>query len=323
MNTNLRKLSMDIYNGVKNFSMADGTQKDANDVVRELILDKCNGTWSYRNFERIKNDVFEIIEEMITVQSNELTRATFEPFTAFKEVGFGELVEFELDDDELFEVSVIANGHDNLYRQRIINNKVSTKAFDLGVAIYNDMDEFMMGKIDWTKLVDRCARSLNKKIAEIIGSTFASGYDSIRTDLKTEGAMDESKLVELCQKVGKDATIYGTKLALSKIPSIAAFPTDASDVRTKGYVQQFRGVSCVELENHYDKDSKKWALANDTLYIVPSGGKVVCVALEGDAWIIDDTSGSRKDRQIEYSLTRRIHVGLAVSQNYGAYKINA
>lgn len=324
MKENIRQLALDIYNKkVASFTKEDGTKMDANEALRELLLQHCGGKWSYRAFNRVSNEFFEIIEEIITDETNELTLSVFEPIMDFKVVGYGEKVEFTVDDNQLFEVSIIANGTDNLYRQRIINGKVPTQAFDLGVAIYNDWDEFMAGKIDWTKLVNRVVRSMNAKIAELVGQTFAKGYDTIGSELKVEGTMKEESLVELCEKVGAGATIYGTKLALSKIPSIQGYVTDADDIRNEGYLKKFRGIDCVELENHYDKDAKKFSLPNDTLYIVPAGGKVLVGAFEGDAHVYEDTNGTRKDRQIEYFLTRRLHIGLAVASRYGAYKVTA
>ena len=48
-------------------------------------------------------------------------------------------------------------------------------------------------------------------------------YDNAHTNLKVTGAVDESKLLELCEKVGKNSVIYGTRLALNKVPGLQAY----------------------------------------------------------------------------------------------------
>lgn len=326
MNTDLKTLALDIYkNKVKTFTKEDGTVIDANDALRQLFDAKTGGDRSYRAFNKIKDEFFEILEVLITEGTSTISREIFKDIMVFKDTAYGEKPEFIAETPELFDVSVVAASNDNIRRERVFNNHIPTVAFDLGLKTYTEYDAFMLGRIDLNALIDKVIASFNKRVAEKIGEVFSKAYDNISVaELKvTHTTVDEAKLLELCEKVGEGAVIYGSKLALSKIPSIAAYAVDSDDVRNVGYVRQFKGVKCVELENVYNKDTKSFAIANDTLFVIPNGDKIIYGGFEGDAYVIDnlDNPTARLDRQLELTYVRRLHLGIGVTNRYGAYKI--
>jgi hypothetical protein len=326
MNTDLKTLALDIYkNKVKTFTKEDGTVIDANDALRQLFDAKTGGDRSYRAFNKIKDEFFEILEVLITEGTSTISREVFKDIMVFKDTAYGEKPEFIAETPELFDVSVVAASNDNIRRERVFNNHIPTVAFDLGLKTYTEYDAFMLGRIDLNALIDKVIASFNKRVAEKIGEVFSKAYDNISVaELKvTHTTVDEAKLLELCEKVGEGAVIYGSKLALSKIPSIAAYAVDSDDVRNVGYVRQFKGVKCVELENVYNKDTKSFAIANDTLFVIPNGDKIIYGGFEGDAYVIDnlDNPTARLDRQLELTYVRRLHLGIGVTNRYGAYKI--
>lgn len=326
MNTDLKTLALDIYkNKVKTFTKEDGTVIDANDALRQLFDAKTGGDRSYRAFNKIKDEFFEVLEVLITEGTSTISREVFKDIMVFKDTAYGEKPEFIAETPELFDVSVVAASNDNIRRERVFNNHIPTVAFDLGLKTYTEYDAFMLGRIDLNALIDKVIASFNKRVAEKIGEVFSKAYDNISiAELKvTHTTVDEAKLLELCEKVGEGAVIYGSKLALSKIPSIASYAVDSDDVRNVGYVRQFKGVKCVELENVYNKDTKSFAIANDTLFVIPNGDKIIYGGFEGDAYVIDnlDNPTARLDRQLELTYVRRLHLGIGVTNRYGAYKI--
>ena len=326
MNTDLKTLALDIYkNKVKTFTKEDGTVIDANDALRQLFDAKTGGDRSYRAFNKIKDEFFEILEVLITEGTSTISREVFKDIMVFKDTAYGEKPEFIAETPELFDVSVVAASNDNIRRERVFNNHIPTVAFDLGLKTYTEYDAFMLGRIDLNALIDKVIASFNKRVAEKIGEVFSKAYDNISVaELKvTHTTVDEAKLLELCEKVGEGAVIYGSKLALSKIPSIASYAVDSDDVRNVGYVRQFKGVKCVELENVYNKDNKSFYISNDTLFVIPNGDKIIYGGFEGDAYVIDnlDNPTARLDRQLELTYVRRLHLGIGVTNRYGAYKI--
>lgn len=325
MDTNaLRQLSMDLYHK----RVVEFSEKEANDRLRTYIKDEiCGGEWKPYTFLQHKYEIYEVMSELLTTTTAELSRDMFEHIAQFKDTELGDRIEFIVENPELYEVSVIASGTNDLLRQKLINGKAQTTSFDLGVKIYAEFNEFMTGRIDWDKCVEKVAKSFNVAIAELIAKEWKTAYDTVSSDLKVTGDIDENKLVELVQKVesqgqGK-AIIYGSKTALAKIPNITTLEANAREDREKGYVSMFKGTECVELQNKYDLATKKWVLENDILFIVPSEVKPILIGFEGDAFVMDDETGERLDRQVEYEMTRKVHLGVLKNQVYGIYDYSA
>lgn len=325
MDTNaLRQLSMDLYHK----RVVEFSEKEANDRLRTYIKDEiCGGEWKPYTFLQHKYEIYEVMSELLTTTTAELSRDMFEHIAQFKDTELGDRIEFIVENPELYEVSVIASGTNDLLRQKLINGKAQTTGFDLGVKIYAEFNEFMTGRIDWDKCVEKVAKSFNVAIAELIAKEWKTAYDTVSSDLKVTGDIDENKLVELVQKVesqgqGK-AIIYGSKTALAKIPNITTLEANAREDREKGYVSMFKGTECVELQNKYDLATKKWVLENDILFIVPSEVKPILIGFEGDAFVMDDETGERLDRQVEYEMTRKVHLGVLKNQVYGIYNYSA
>lgn len=325
MDTNaLRQLSMDLYHK----RVVEFSEKEANDRLRTYIKDEiCGGEWKPYTFLQHKYEIYEVMSELLTTTTAELSRDMFEHIAQFKDTELGDRIEFIVENPELYEVSVIASGTNDLLRQKLINGKAQTTGFDLGVKIYAEFNEFMTGRIDWDKCVEKVAKSFNVAIAELIAKEWKTAYDTVSSDLKVTGDIDENKLVELVQKVesqgqGK-AVIYGSKTALAKIPNITTLEANAREDREKGYVSMFKGTECVELQNKYDLATKKWVLENDILFIVPSEVKPILIGFEGDAFVMDDETGERLDRQVEYEMTRKVHLGVLKNQVYGIYNYSA
>ena len=45
------------------------------------------------------------------------------------------------------------------------------------------------------------------------------------------------------------------------------------------------------------------------------------VGFEGKAFVLEDKSGARNDREVEYLFTRRVHIGVVKAVNFGRYDI--
>ena len=324
MNKDLRQLSIDLYHGnVTEFSV-----REANDMLRNYIKDEiCGGEFNPYTFMDNKYKIFALMSELLTVTTSELSRDMFEHIAQFKDTALGDRIVFEVENPDLYEVSVIASGTNDLLRQKLVNGKAQTTGFDLGVKIYAEFNEFMTGRIDWDKCIEKVGKSFNVKIAEIIGAEWKKAYDSLTGELRVTGVLNEDKLVDLIQKVESQGqgkvTIYGSKTALAKIPSIETLEINAREDREKGYVSMFKGTECVELANKYDLATQKWALDNDVLFIVPSETKPLLIGFEGDAYVLEDNTGTRLDRQLEYLMTRKVHLGVLKSQVYGIYNYSA
>lgn len=299
----------------------------AEDKLRKLVLNEMGGTWDYYTFQDNKYKVFAILSEILTESTSRVLREVFEPFCEFRDFELGDTVEFTVEDDRLFEVSVVATDNNNLLRQKLMNRKVPMTASELGVKIYAPFTAWLAGRISLEKLVDRVQKSVQQDMVRRIGNAFVSAYGQCHANLVESGTVTRDALSLLCAKVDGlglgDPVIYGTKTALAKIPALEGFVLDGEDLRNNGYLKMFEGMKCVELKNTFNKETGKFGLGDDEhLYIVPSGmTKPIMVGFEGKAFVLEDKTGARNDREVEYLFTRRVHIGVVKAVNFGRYDI--
>lgn len=322
--TDMEKLAKDIYYGTVDTAEFSST-KEAEDRLREKILEKVGGTWDEWAFSKNYVEVFQILSESLTVTTSELLRSTFEPFCEFRDLAYGDTIEWEVDDDKLFDVAVVADEHNNFRRQRLMGRKVPMTAFPLGVKIYTQWSLWITGRINFQAMINKVAASMEREIVNRINNAFIGAYSAAPTVLQASGTVTRDALSELCEKVAGlgvgDVTIYGTKTALSKIPGIEALEIDGTDRRNYGYLKVFEGYPCVDLKNTFNKKTG-FGLSNDKLFVVPSTVKPIFVGFEGPGYVTtDSTVLPRLDRELEYLFQRKVHIGAVKPNDFGVYNI--
>jgi len=322
--TDLQKLSLDIAKGkVEKCIMTEGS-----DVIREAILDACgmeNG-WDVYKFQQNKYEVYRILSETITVAISELMIDKYRDWVDFKDTALGDIAEFRVTNNDLFKVGLVADGTNELRRQKLLQGRLAMTGFPMGVKIYAEFLDFMMGKIDWQDLVNRVAKSMDNKVAELIVKQIESAYNGLDTKYVQSGSYDEEKLMDLVARVeaktGEKVAIFGTKKALAKLRKgeIATMAVaDKDDIRNHGYVTVLQGTPVVEIPQTLDQKGD-FALSADMLFIVPQGTKMIKLGFEGDAYISEiNDPATRMDQQMEYLITRKVQLGVVKASYYGVY----
>jgi hypothetical protein len=319
--TDIQKIARDCYTGnVEKYS-----KNAANDVLRAEIIERVGGEWNYYNFQKNKWDVYALIGEMISANVSRLSAETFADFCEVKDFALGDRVEFTVKNNDLFKVANIADGINSTRRQRLMGKRIPTTAFKLAIAIYEELDRFLAGRIDWRAMVDNVSASFNQEIANQIAKAMEGAYEQLNSNFVKSGSYSDKELQTLIAKVeaatGQKVTIYGTAEALANVEGADAL-IDKEDTRNFGFVQLFNGTKMVKINNVYDENTDKWALRNDVLYIIPAGEKIVRLGFEGDVTILEDTTGtSRDDQQIEMLLMRKMHLGILSTAKFGFYEM--
>lgn len=321
--TELQQLSYDAYNGkVDKFSV-----QDAETLIREKLVECVGGKWNYRQFKKNEHDFYALIEELITINLSNLTVEQFDEWVEVKDFELGDKIEFRVENTNLFQVGNIATGTNTIRRQRMLDSKLPTTAYKMSIAIYEEFDKFLAGRIDWTRLVDKVGKSFNREVALQISRAVQNAYSSIHANLKYEGTYSDAQLSKLVSKVkgicGTEVAIYGVSDAIENIVGAECL-ADLADRRAYGYVKEFKGTKVIELPQTYDAINDKWGVRNDILYVVPAGERIVRLGFEGQATVIENTDGTaRNDQQIEYKFQRMMHLGVLSTARFGAYVITA
>lgn len=319
--TDIQKLALDCYNGkVENFSVRDGE-----DTLRNEILNIVGGEWDYYSYQENKHKIFRLISEVLTIKVNELTTESFAEFCEVRDYALGDKVEFTVKNTDLFKVANIADGKNSTRRQRLLGKKVPTVAYKLAVAIYEEFDRFLAGRINWKEMVDAVAASFQHEIAMQISNAIQTAYTTTHENLKVSSNYSDAELKKLIAKVkgatGQEVVIYGTPTALGQVEGAGAV-ADLNDKREFGYTRIFDGVKMLELPQVYDVEANKFGVKENLLLIVPVGERLVKLGFEGQLMTIENTDGTvRDDQQIEFFMQRKMHLGVLVASRFGAYEI--
>lgn len=325
--TDLQKLSLDVYEGkVENYSLEDGEN-----AIRNAIKEACGGEWNYYSFMDNKYKVFQVMAEVLAISNGALLNNAFDEFVEIRDTALGDEPEFIIEDHELFRVSVMANGTNDIRRQGIFQNRLALTTFDLGIKIYAEFDQFMAGRVNWARAVNKVALSFQNKIGEIIYNTIMNTYSGLVAPYQISGTFDPANLTEIIAHVeastGKKAIIYGTKRALAKIPFSGNYYEYLSrdmknELNQNGFLRMFDGTVCVELPQAHIPKISEFAVRDDFLLIVPNGEKIVKLVFEGEPFVNDVSGEIRNDRQIEYLFTRKVGIGILKANQYGIMKLS-
>lgn len=312
-------------NNVTSFFSEARTPQEVDQMIRgafleELGTDKMDNIYTY---QENKYKIFRILTETVSPTINARLEDTMGRLAEVRNVSWGDATVFDIENADLFEVAVIADGTANLRRQRLDNGKVDVTMNTLGVSIYEEFYRFLAGRVNWGQMVDKVARSFEHRIATLAYDAIYGSYDNLDARYKYTGTFDESAVLEVLQAVeahGGNAVIVGTKAALAKIKPEYVGGATKDGYNALGYVGVFNGYETIELAQSYKPGTDEFALSTTDLLILPNGAdKLVKIVHEGDAIIQDKQNDS--DLTIEHTFIKKVGVGLAVAKNYGIVKL--
>jgi hypothetical protein len=324
----ISKLAIDIYRGnVTQYS----TKEKANEVLRNALIDLGNGqkVMNEKFFRKNKYEIFEIIEEVLVELVSEGFEGQFNDFVEYRNLALGDTNEFYVpNDDELFEIAMISDGNGNLRRQRIEAGSsflVSTNTY--GVKIYEEFNRFLAGRIDWTEMINRIARSFNFKLANDIAQAVYDSFDKLSATYGINSALDIAKLTELAQHVeaanrGAEVAIFGTKMALAKIDPTYVSDSMKEQRNNVGYYGRLNGFDLREIKQGHKVGTDDWIIDNDFLMVLPNvDNKFIKIVNEGEAFIQENPGGKSADQSLEYLFTMKMGIAILPSRRYGIYRI--
>lgn len=327
---NIIKLATDLaMNKVKEFST-----EESNDVLRSAFCDLL-GMESYdakisrRAFRKHKTEIFEIIEEVLDTNLDADLRNQFEDWVEYRNLARGDKPSFYTPDDQAFKVAIISDGNQNLLRQRVrAGQSITVETDNYGVKIYEELDRFLAGNIDWSAMVKGVADAFALQIRDNIMTAIVNNFPEVGAEYKdtTIGAVpDEKKIITLAQRVSartrQNVAIYGTKLALHAIqPEITSDAQDG-ERNANGYYGVIAGIPMYELEQSLVNGTDEFALKDDFILILPeTRDKMVKVINEGESYTDEVAPERNASMDMEYIMTNRMGIAIIPSSVYGYAK---
>ena len=321
----VRDMAYDLYKG----RTANFDKETANNAIRNIILEAagCAEKWDMYTFMDNKYKVFAIMREILTPVVAEAVNNRFDAWVDIEDIALGDTKEFDVLNQDLFEIGYVADGTSELRRQELVNGKLAMTQFQLGAKLYTEFDDFRRGRVDFAEWIDRLGKSFEAKIGQIIVNAVEKAYDDLKAPFKVEGSLVEADIMELVQKVeaksGKQAVIYGTKSALAGLRKDATIlaEIDKEAISRKGFIETFLGTRLVEIPQVLDRKDE-FMLNDKMLFVIPEGTKIVKLLFEGDVDVVEvNNPATRMDMQFEYMFMRRLQLGVVKASVYGVYKI--
>ena len=324
----LHKLSVDLYNDrtlmYNEVSGDEAMRKIMADALGINVGDKI----SHYAWEKNKLEVFQILSVAVDAVLPTILTNQFDTLADVRNHTSGDKPRFEIEDNSLLRVGLIASGTQDLQRQELFGGSFTVDTDWYGAKVFVEFERFMAGNVNWQGLVDRIALSFTNKMQTQIYDAFAKSYDSVRAVRKQTGTYDEDKLVNIAQHVGtaaggKPVAVYGTLSALRKVSKTADMSGAMKDKMAKvGYLDNVGGLDLIALPQAYKAGTEEFAIDDNTLLVLPQGEKIVSVVLEGEAIMSDVDPMTNTAMQREFVTMKKYGLQVAKLAIYGMYKIS-
>ena len=302
---------------------------DVNESLREEMSTLCK---SYRDFQRNKNDIFQIIEETADEIVPNKVIAAMGAFAEIKQTANGVKAIFKQRVGKQRAKKFLTQvGLSGVYETfRLDSTTFELKAHAIGGAAYLDFERFLSGDENMTEYMDIIVEGLEDATYGEVQRALRAALNSAKRPTANKvsvSSFDSDKMAKLCATVknyGQGATIFApgefiVAMGPDAIASGKYSDVDIEDIRTKGKIGIFRGTLITELPQAYtDETNTETQIDPQLAYVLPTGGeKVVKIVFEGGTEIHEFEN---RDNSMEMHAYRKLGVAVLTHHNWGIYQ---
>lgn len=312
------------------FSLSEANEAVINGIVEFYGLKDA----SAREIRARQDEVFALVEETI----EELLPKAIEDVVG----GFVEVKTFARDAEPIFKtekvgksrarMSIVEGARGGIYRARRLDNRnfqVDVKVETVGAFV--TLEEILLGKVSLAELMANITngfveRIYVKSVQALRTAKTLAPQANVYTVQQGNAAANEAaldKLIRIASAYGTPV-IMGFRSAIAKINNGAGWTQtpnisskDAEDIRSRGFVNMYKGVPVVELPNYLvDETNQEFVFNEGDIFILPTEARPIKVAMKGDLHMeeVKHASGS-----MEQSAHRLVGVGLYLANNICVY----
>lgn len=309
------------------------TKKDLEDFLRSRINDDIlKGASLYQAYRRNNIVLFEIIEEIVNITiSNDLMEVPFvDNFVEFKNRAFGDKTAWYSEGKSYLTVASFAGNHWDTNREALDAGEEFTLEKEwVYIHIYDELERFLLGIINFEKFTDVIYKSFNKYIKERIYLQFQSVMDVVPTEFSAKGNSEEAlgNLCDLVQATGgySNLTLAGTKAALRKIGAIVPdkyFADSQKEAKAStGTIGEWEGNKLMVIPQVLKTGTFELALDNEAVFVM--GGDIKPIKLE---FIGDTRTQEVRDGRVNNDMTMELQVqtcfgmGMMLPEAFGLFR---
>lgn len=328
MDINVNKVALDAIRG-----RIDGqySEKKTSDSLREAFIELNGGSNKIdpKTFYR-GNALFELVQEMIPVVIDEGIKNdnVLMALVDYRNINDGDENKFVSEGKSNFIVRDTAAGIQGVRRQRLADGEsITVVTTPHIIKVYDGLNRFMAGRIDFNTLVDGVAKSFTAQIAAdayAVLSGITAATAGLNATYVKSGSFSESDMIELIEHVeaatGKSAHIIGTKAALSRLTTASASSELAkNDMYNLGFYGRFNGTPMICMKQAHKPGTDAFALDGDRVWIIASDEKPVKVVNEGSGIMSEKQATDNADLTQEYVYIQSYGTGMVCGEKLGIW----
>lgn len=344
----VKNLMFDLY---KN-ELDDGISKrEAEDKLREVSLRIFGLTKdsSRRERERAYRDharqYFDVIEEVTdwTVSTGLKENEWFNALVNYRNLKEGDTNLFVNEHEEvILSIARMGKRHHDTMLQRLPENTTYSVETDVyGAAVGADIDRYLIGQEDWTKLVDAITKAFVVKIQELIFAEILEAPKKLpaQSEFVQTGALNTTnrkKFNKILQNVSvandnADVVIMGTMVALQELENLIdvkwVADSQKEDIAKMGRLGNYGRYTLVEIPQRFARnDVTKSMYKDDTLFVFATGdNKLVDMVDVGETLIEEITDRGTANSNIadimKYEVQRELGVSTRIGRYFGSWTI--
>lgn len=344
----IKNLMFDLYKG----ELDEGISKrEAEDKIREVAhsifgIDKSSSKRDRkRAYEKYGREFFDVIEEVVdwTVTTGLKENEWFNTLVNYRNLAEGDDNLFVNEGDEvILSIARMGKRHHDTMLQRLGEGSTYSVDTDLyGAAVGADIDKYLIGQEDWTKLVDSITKAFVIRVQDLILDEIMVAYKKlpVQTGFVEAGALSTTtrkKFNKVLQNVSvandnADVVIVGTMVALQELENLINVnwiaDSQKESLASMGRLGNYGRYQLIEIPQRFARnDVTKDIYKDDVLFIFASGdNKLVDVVDVGETVIDEITERGEANANIsdlmKYEVQREFGVGTRLGKYFGMWTI--
>lgn len=346
----VKNLMFDLYKG----ELSDGiTKAEAENKIREVSLkifgltkesSKRDRKRAYAEYGR---QFFDVIEEITdwTVSTGLKENEWFTSLVNYKNIADGDENLFYNEHEEvILSVARMGKRHHDTMLQRLPEGSTYSVDTDLyGAAVGADIDRYLIGQEDWTKLIDAITKAFIVMTQDLIFAEIlaAPAKLPVQTGFVETGALAEGtrkKFNKMLQNVSvandnADVVIMGTMVGLQELENLIKVDWISSNqkeaVASMGRLGNYGRYQLVEIPQRFAKnDVTKDVYDDNILWVFAAGDEKLVDMVDVGETLIDEITergeaNGRIDDIMKYEVQRELGVATRLGKYFGQWKITA
>ena len=346
----VKNLMFDLYKG----ELSDGiTKAEAENKIREVSLQifgltkessKRDRKRAYAEYGR---QFFDVIEEITdwTVSTGLKENEWFTSLVNYKNIADGDENLFYNEHEEvILSVARMGKRHHDTMLQRLPEGSTYSVDTDLyGAAVGADIDRYLIGQEDWTKLIDAITKAFIVMTQDLIFTEIlaAPAKLPVQTGFVETGALAEGtrkKFNKMLQNVSvandnADVVIMGTMVGLQELENLIKVDWISSNqkeaVASMGRLGNYGRYQLVEIPQRFAKnDVTRDVYDDNVLWVFAAGDEKLVDMVDVGETLIDEITergeaNGRIDDIMKYEVQRELGVATRLGKYFGMWTITA